>query len=154
MGGVFEAFDISGSALRAERLRMNLIANNLANVTTTRTDGRRLAPFRRQQAIFSLGAPDMTGDDRLGVRLDRVEPDPSPLHRVYNPGHPDAVTDEDIAQSGGRFGPGDRGYVLMPNVDFPIEMVDMIEASRAYEASVTAIQVTKAMLEGVLQVLA
>lgn len=154
MGGLFTAFDVSGSALRAERLRMNLIANNLANVGTTRADGRRGSPYRRKQAIFALGAPDMTGEETLGVRLERVEPDPSPFQRIWRPGHPDAITEEDIAGSGGRLGPEDLGYVRLPNVNLPVEMVDMMEASRAYEANVTAIQVTKAMLESVLQVLA
>ena len=154
MDSIFTTFDISGSALRAERLRMNLIANNLANLTTTRVDGRRATPYRRRQAIFALGAPELTGEAALGVRLDRVEEDPSPFRRVWRPGHPDAVTDEDIVRSDGRLGPGDLGYVFMPNLSLPIEMVDMIEASRAYEANVTAVQITKAMMENVLQVLA
>ena len=153
-GGMFTAFDVSGSALRAERLRMNLIANNLANMTTTRVNGQRATPYRRRQAIFALGAPDMTGDEGLGVRLDRVELDAAPFRRVWRPGHPDAINDADIERSGGRLGPEDRGYVLMPNLSLPVEMVDMIEASRAYEANVTAVQITKAMLEGVLQILA
>ena len=106
--GIFTAFDVSGSALRAERLRMNLIANNLANMTTTRVNGRRATPYRRKQAVFALGAPDMTGDAELGVRLERVALDTAPFRRVFRPDHPDAITDADIANSGGRLASEDN----------------------------------------------
>lgn len=117
------ATDIANSGLYAQRTRMNVIANNVANATTTRTP--RGGAFRRQMAVFrgeQLG-PSVRPDD-FGVSITRVKKDLSPLRQVFNPGHPDA---------------NEEGYVNYPNVDVAVEMVDLISAQRAYEANIAVI---------------
>lgn len=132
---ILSAFNISSSGLSAERLRMEVVANNIANAMSTRTP--RGGPFRRQDVVFaavldeevrrSLGVGQrhrgraIAGTDLLGgVRVEGVVDDPSELPRVYNPNHPDADRD---------------GFVTTPNVQLPIEMVNLITANRAYEAN-------------------
>ena len=143
----FSAIDISASGLAAERYRMEVIANNIANARATRSpDG---GPFRRQEVVFtsveqslsaslaatgSLVAPGALG----GVSIDGVVPDQSEFPLVYNPGHPDA---------------DDNGMVAMPNVRVPFEMVDMITASRAYEANIRSMQAYQRMAEQTLAIL-
>lgn len=123
--------DISVSGLHAQRVRMNTIANNLANVNTTRNDKGFHEVYRRKEVVLKTGNTDVTGSQRYGVEIREVQPDMhSALRREYQPDHPDA----DI-----------HGYVDLPNVRTPIEMIDMIEAARAYEANITSIQVTKKM---------
>ncbi|MAF10705.1 flagellar basal body rod protein FlgC [Candidatus Poribacteria bacterium] len=126
----FSAIDISASALRAERFRMELIAQNIANVNTTRTaEG---GPYRRKEAVFSSMYSDQMGfanqfdpTRKQGVSVTNVLVDQSPPKLLYNPDHPDA---------------GDDGFVRMPNINPVAEMVNMIAASRAYEANIAAIQ--------------
>jgi len=130
--------DISGTALAAQRVRMNTIANNIANVNTTRNDKGFHEVFRRKEVVLKTGSPQGTGSPRYGVEVKEVIPDQSAFIRMYQPGHPDA---------------DEFGYVMMPNVQTPLEMVDMIEASRAYEANLTAIQVTKTMSNKSLELL-
>ncbi len=133
---VFSALDISASGLHAERVRMDVIANNLANANATRTaEG---GPFRRQLVILrgtEAGSPFQAG---LGVRVAGVVDDPTPFPLLYNPGHPDADA---------------NGYVEMPNVNVVAEMVDMITALRSYEANITAIDSTKAMTGRALDII-
>lgn len=137
--GMFGPLEVSASALTAERLRLDTIANNLANANTTRTP--QGGAYRRQVVVFApreqAGWPlaERTGG---GVRVVGIRPDTSPLRRVYNPGHPDADAE---------------GYVLMPNVDPVVEMVDLISAARAYEANVTVINETKNMAVRALDLL-
>ena len=152
-GGIFGTFDISASALRAHRLRMTVISNNLANMDTTRAPDGSLAPYRRKQVVFRQGAPAMTGSGDLGVSFAGILEDATPFRKVYSPGHPDAITAEEAAARPD-LGPEDVGYRLLPNVEMPIEMVDMMEASRAYEANVTAMSISKAMMQNLLEVLA
>jgi flagellar basal-body rod protein FlgC len=124
--GLISTLRVSASGLSAERLRMDLIADNLANANTTRTpDGQ---PYRRKVAIFAPIAPTphMPG----GVRVVQIAQDPSPPRMVYDPSHPDADP---------------NGYVTYPNVDIVHEMVDMITASRAYEANIQAFNAAKDM---------
>ena len=117
VGGFFQMMDISASALHAERARMNVVANNLANAYTTHdTDGNRKT-FRRQMVSFKPGAPDVTGSETLGVQVSEITPDMTSFRKVYQPTHPDA---------------DEKGYVSMPNVDVATEMMDMMVASRAY----------------------
>lgn len=152
---LFRAFEISASGLTAERLRQDIISNNLANADSTRAtrgpDGRWL-PYRRQVAVFqerqssfdslldgymrtqSGGTPQPNGD---GVRVVAVAQDQRPFDRKYDPGNPDADAD---------------GYVLEPNVNPVTEMVDLISASRAYEANVNAINATRAMALKALEI--
>lgn len=144
--GLFQSFEISGSGLSAQRLRMDTIANNLANVNTTRTG--RGGPYRRQMPVFAerQGSPAPAGArgpfagprwNGAGVRVIAVVEDTDPPRLVYDPGHPDA--DED-------------GYVAMPNVNVVTEMVDMIGASRAYEANIAALNAAKAMAMKALEI--
>jgi flagellar basal-body rod protein FlgC len=131
----FSALDISASGLYAERTRMDVIANNLANVNSTRTPEG--GPFRRQLVILKGmqgGAPGGPG----GVRVAGVVDDPTPFPLVYNPGHPDADAE---------------GYVQMPNVNVVEEMVDMITALRAYEANITAIDAHKSIIGSTLDII-
>lgn len=132
--GMFTAIDAAASGLTAERLRLDVIANNIANVNTTRTAAG--GPYRRQMVVFAPRQGTMPFATHLsaqlgeGVRVVGIVEDASPLRRVYDPRHPDAGTD---------------GYVNMPNVNVVTEMVDMITASRAYEANVTAVNAAKSM---------
>lgn len=135
---IFDNLRISGSALTAQRLRMDVIANNIANSETTR--GANGQPFQRQEVFFSpIQAPVRSPSARQGaavsppeegVRVSAIVPDASPPRMVYDPGHPDADA---------------QGYVAYPNIDIVTEMTDMISASRAYEANVTAINAAKSM---------
>jgi flagellar basal-body rod protein FlgC len=147
--GLFDAISISGSGLSAERLRMDVTAENLANAQSTRgADGQ---PYRRREVVLqATGGGDGGFEGALararsagtapagGVQVAAIVSDPAPGRRVYDPGHPDADA---------------QGYVTMPNVDTVSEMVDLIGASRAYEANVTAMQTAKAMFAKTLDLL-
>ena len=134
--------NISASALTAQRLRMDVIAENIANATTTRTaDG---TPYRRKYTVmqeqqvsfsdhFAASKIKMTGG---GVKVAQISEDPSDFKLVYDPQHPDANED---------------GYVSMPNVDTAREMVDFISASRTYEANITMLNATKNMATKALE---
>lgn len=129
---LFRTLETSASALTAERFRMDIISNNIANANTTSTPEG--GPFQRHLAVFASryqqGRP-------AGVQVVGVAKDPTPAKLVYNPGHPDADP---------------RGYVAMPNVDVVSEMVDMISAARAYEANVTVINEAKRMVQKALEI--
>ena len=137
--GLFDGLEISASGLTAERLRMDVTAENLANAQTTRgADGE---PYRRKEVVlqergggFGAALSQAIG----GVEVGGVVEDQTPLKRIYDPGHPDADA---------------QGYVAMPNVDTVTEMVDLIGASRAYEANVTAMQAAKQMFAKTLELL-
>ena len=132
------ALDISGSGLHAERVRMNVIANNLANVNSTRTPEG--GPFRRQLVVLQgKEVQDPNNVQNLGVKVLGVVDDPSAFPLVYSPGHPDANA---------------SGYVQMPNVNVVEEMTDMITALRAYEANITAIDANKNMVSQSLNIIA
>jgi flagellar basal-body rod protein FlgC len=131
---VLSATNISASGLSAERLRMEVVANNIANAYSTRTVAG--GPFRRQDVVFEavyndsaaagLSTGSVPGAGTLGgVRVNSIVDDPSELPFVYDPGNPDA----DL-----------NGYVLYPNVHIPIEMVNLITANRAYEANLKVLQ--------------
>ena len=162
--GLFSSIKISASGLRGQRTKMDVVSRNLANAETTKTaDG---TPYRRQRAIFEQVLGDKVQDNRLSTgadsRLSRthpahmndtasstheaaggmssevsVAPDSSEFRVIYDPGHPDA---------------DEGGYVLMPNVNPISEMVDMITASRAYEANVSAVQTAKDMFNDALKI--
>ncbi|NLE23915.1 MAG: flagellar basal body rod protein FlgC [Clostridiaceae bacterium] len=132
---IFKTFEISASGLTAEKLRMDTIASNIANSTTTRTEDG--GPYRRKIAVFKENLEkeinrisNKTEVVSKGVKVEAVVEDSTPFRRVYDPNHPDA---------------DEEGYVEMPNVNVLNEMVDMIAATRAYEANVTALNATKAM---------
>lgn len=136
--------DISASALTAQRIRMDVIAENLANINTTRTANGD--PYRRRYVVMQQ-REDQTFSGVLerakaqsngsGVRVTEIRQDQSPFKLDYNPEHPDA---------------NDEGYVRMPNVDLVVEMVDMMAATRSYEANITAANAIKAMALKALEI--
>jgi flagellar basal-body rod protein FlgC len=152
--GMFTGLDISSSALVAERLRMETYSNNLANWRTLREQGRRLAPYRRRTPVFASGDPATTGSDQLGVRFVGVQYRRSFIARPSDdPQHdPDAVRPEDL--EGRPELESYMGHRLYPDVSLSEEMVDMIGASRAYEANITAMQLTRSMMQSALQIIA
>ncbi len=138
---MFGALDISTSGLVAQRVRLDTIAANIAaaDVTRARTDaGGRAVPYRRQYPLFEA-ALDRAGRAR-GVRVAAIAEDRSPFRKgEYNPASPDAADD---------------GHVYYPNVDLATEYVNAMEATRAYEANVTAMEATKSMLSATLRLIA
>ncbi len=146
--GLFLGIDASASGLTAERLRMDVIANNIANSNTTRTD--RGGAYHRRYVVFEprerepktfeqtlLKAVGATRQVSEGVRAVEIAEDDTQGPLVYDPGHPDANAD---------------GYVERPNVNIVSEMIDMITAQRAYEANSTAISAAKAMMSKALEI--
>jgi flagellar basal-body rod protein FlgC len=137
--GLFDALDAYGSALSAERLRMDVTAENLANAQSTRGANDN-GPYKRKEVVLEQAGSSFA-DSLQAARSARVAgivEDPTPARRVYDPGHPDADA---------------QGYVTMPNVNTVTEMTDLISASRAYEANVTAMQTAKAMFARTLDLL-
>ena len=136
---ILSATNISASGLSAERLRMEVVANNIANAFSTRTP--RGGPFRRQDLVFSavlnerLRKGDGSASGLGGVRVEGIVDDPSELQLIYQPGHPDA---------------DNNGFVLFPNVSLPIEMVNLITANRAYEANLKVLQAYRQQAEQAL----
>jgi flagellar basal-body rod protein FlgC len=144
---MFDAIDIAASGMTAERLRMDVTAENLANAQTTRTPGG--GPYRRQTVVLQQAGGDFAGQlagavgagsgaEPAGVEAVGIVPDDSPLRRVYDPGHPDADA---------------QGYVTMPNVNPVTEMVELIDSSRAYQANVTAMQTAKTAFTKTIELL-
>jgi flagellar basal-body rod protein FlgC len=139
--GLFTGIEISSSALTAQRLRMDIISNNIANEGTTRSgqvdSNGRPVPYRREYPVFEAGVSFTTylkglgiRDATPGVKVKAIVEDNSPFPLIYKPNHPDADPE---------------GYVKMPNVNVMQEMVDLIDASRAYEASISALNAAKEM---------
>lgn len=147
---IFNSINTSGSALTAQRLRMDTIASNIANAETTRAtmneDGE-YEPYRRKTVTFEENggsfssylnrASNTKQGAGSGVRVAGITEDDEPFTQVYNPSHPDA---------------GEDGYVAMPNVDPLQEMVDLMSTTRSYEANVTSINATKSMLMKALEI--
>lgn len=160
-----DIYDITASAMTAQRLRMDTIAANLANVNTTRLPNGEIGAYRRKNMVFapllenkdtqdlntsgfgkqeiglssqgSVGSKGVHGSQGLGVHVLQISTDrETPMRMVYDPSHPDANKD---------------GFVEYPNVNAVTEMVDMISASKAYEASISAFKSTKSMNEATLQ---
>lgn len=135
------AFDISTSALVAQRARIHAIAGNIANVATTRNETGELAPFKPRTVVFQADEDQTTPSGGVGVKVASVETDNvEPLWR-YQPGHPDAA----------REGPR-KGYVAYPNINLINEFVDATEATRAYEANLGVMEVTKSMAQQTLRI--
>ncbi|WP_379151312.1 flagellar basal body rod protein FlgC [Paenibacillus sp. sgz5001063] len=142
------SFGISASALTAQRLRMDVVSSNIANAETTRAsvvDGKAV-PYRRKMVVLEAAQNDsfsnilqskMSSGGSQGVKVQSIIEDSSPLKPVYNPSHPDADA---------------NGYVYMPNVDITKEMVDMLSASRSYEANVTMLNASKSMVSKALEI--
>ena len=136
---MFGALDISTSALIAQRIRLDTIAGNIANAQTTIRDDGEEGPYKRRFPLFT------TGDGRggPGVHVKEIREDPSDPKMVYEPGHPHAI------QTGPK-----KGYVAYPNVDPSTEMINAMLASRAYEANITVMEMTKSMQSSALRLLA
>lgn len=141
----FNSMNINASGLTAQRLRMDIISQNIANINTTRTENGQ--PYRRKTVLFeernsssSFGSILKNNMDQLngsGVRVSRIVEDNSEFKVVYDPEHPDA---------------DENGYVRMPNVNIIEEMVNMISANRSYEANVTAMNTNKNMALKALEI--
>ena len=145
---MFGGMEISASALTAQRLRMNVTAENIANAETTKgADGN---PYRRKEVVLqSVGQAGTFGSQLSramgssgvapgGVQATEIAEDQTNGKLVYDPSHPDA---------------DEQGYIRMPNVDTVTEMVDLIDAQRAYEANVTAMSAAKQMFAKTLEIL-
>jgi flagellar basal-body rod protein FlgC len=136
MQSEFNIMNISATGLSAQRFRIELISTNIANSETTRTE--KGEPYRRKVPVFQELVRNIRGRrENSGVIVKSVYEDPSDFRIVYDPTHPDA---------------DENGYVRLPNVNIIREMVDMINAQRAYEANATAINTTKAMITSALQI--
>ncbi len=142
------SFDISASGMSAQRMRMDIAAENIANMDTTRTEGG--GAYRRKDIVFeSYGAGSFREALRnasvgkgfsarnTGVRVAAIVEDDREMKQVYNPGHPDA---------------DENGYVTLPNVDLLKETVDSMSATRSYEANVTALNAMKLMAQKALDI--
>ncbi|GAA0461211.1 flagellar basal body rod protein FlgC [Alkalibacillus silvisoli] len=147
---IFHGMNTSGSALTANRFKMDVVSSNLANANTTRAqmneDGE-FEPYRRKLVSqeprdasfnsFLQKSMNRSSNPGTGVRVQSIEEDQSPFEQVYNPSHPDANED---------------GYVQMPNVDPLKEMLDLMSTSRSYEANVTALNASKGLLMKSLEI--
>lgn len=136
---LFRNFEINASALTAERLRMDIISNNIANANTTMTkDG---GPYSRQVPVFAEALVEQLSSQGVitrpaGVKVTKIKSDGKPPRMVYDPSHPNANA---------------AGYVAYPDINTVTEMVDLISASRAYEANVTAFNAAKDMFKAALE---
>ncbi len=135
-------FSISASGLSAQRLRMDLIAANLANAQSTESSSG--GPYQRQDAVLRAVSPDQPFGNFLSasssaraVEVERVVQDDADPRQVYDPGHPHA---------------DETGHVAMPNIDVMSEMVDLMSATRAYEANIAAIDATRRVLQAALEI--
>jgi flagellar basal-body rod protein FlgC len=149
--GLFSSINVAASGLSAQRTRLDVISNNIANADTTRTPEG--GPFRRSRVIFRPRVQQpywrspflpktLNNGVGQGVRIAEIEKDSDAKPRlVYDPTHPDAI----------KTGPR-QGYVEMPNVNVVDEMVDMISASRSYEANVAVVNGSKSMFQNALNI--
>ena len=143
--GFFNSLDVNATGLSAQQLRMDVISQNIANVDTTKTENgtpykRKIALFQeRTQSPFSKYFNDAMSKSVAGngVRVSRIVEDESEGTKVYEPGHPEA---------------DEEGYITKPNVNIVTEMVNMISASRSYEANITAMNLTKGMIAKTLEI--
>ncbi|PHS03415.1 MAG: flagellar basal body rod protein FlgC [Blastopirellula sp.] len=133
------ALDISTSGLIAQRIRMNAISSNIANMSTLRDENGKVAPYKARHVIFKTDDQISTASGAMGVKVDSVEVDElEPLTR-YQPNHPLA---------------DDEGYVAYPKIDMTEQFVNAMEATRAYEANIGVIEMTKGMAQQSLRILA
>jgi flagellar basal-body rod protein FlgC len=137
---MIRALDITSSALVAQRTRLNVIAGNMANAFTTEQEDGTIEPYRRRCVSFAPGQPSGSGP---GVHVTEIYEDPSEFEWRYDPGHPHAL----------KVGPR-AGYVQYPNVNLTMEYVDAMEASRAYEANIAVMNVSKTMVQQAIQLFA
>jgi flagellar basal-body rod protein FlgC len=134
---MYGSLNISTSALVAQRSRLEAISANMAMRDAVVDPSKNPDDFRRRVAIFTPGDPSSSSDK--GVHISDIKLDRSPFRKVHDPGHPFADAE---------------GYIRLPNIDSAMEMVNALEASRAYEANITAAEATKSMLQTTLRLLA
>ena len=132
---LISGIDITAGALNAQKTRLDIVAQNIANAQTTRTTTG--APYQRQVVSFETELIKQTGQSFQSVRVAGITPDRTPGQKVYNPQHPDAGAD---------------GMVTMPNVNLSFEMVDLITASRAYEANLAVVKSARQMAMKTLEI--
>ena len=132
------ALDITTSGLVAQRTRLNTISSNLANINSTRNEYGQKAPYQPRFVVFQTDDAIHGPAGSVGVKVSSVEIDPRPPLMKYEPGHVDANAE---------------GYVAYPNIDLTTQFVDALEATRAYEANVGVIEVTKDMTTNTLRIL-
>ena len=135
-----KSLETSASGLSVQRKRMDIIASNLANIETTRTD--KGGPYRRKMVVMRTKEIDQDFNEMFnssvkGVQIDEIVEDQAPFKRVYNPSHPDADSD---------------GYLSKPNVDLIVETTNMLMARRAFEANIAAIKATRQMIIKALEI--
>ena len=135
-----KSLETSASGLYAQRKRMDIIASNLANIETTRTE--KGGPYRRKMVVMKTkemdqGFDKMFNDSVKGVQIEDIVEDQAPFNKVYNPSHPDADSD---------------GYLYKPNVDLIVETTNMLMAKRAFEANIAAIKATRQMAIKALEI--
>jgi flagellar basal-body rod protein FlgC len=140
---MFSALDISTSALVAQRVRLNAISSNLANVSTTRNEAGELDPYQPRFVVFQTDGNVRSPEGAVGVQVAAVEVSAREPRYKLQPGHPDAI------QQGPK-----KGYVAYPDINLVQESVDALEATRAYEANVGVIEVTKNLNQSTLRILA
>jgi flagellar basal-body rod protein FlgC len=136
---MFTSLDVSTSGLVAQRARLNAISSNIANMSTTRDENGEATPYQPRYVTFETDTSLKTPGGGAGVRIGSVEYSDEPPKMKYEPGHPDA---------------DEQGYVRYPAVDMTTEFVDALEATRAYEANIGVIEVTKNMAEQALRIIA
>ncbi|WP_068672399.1 flagellar basal body rod protein FlgC [Oceanobacillus sp. Castelsardo] len=146
---IFDALNTSSSALTAQRLRMDVVSSNIANAQTTRAtrnENGEYEPYRRKMVVlesdkntFQQYLEKASGNKKAtsGVKVSAIIEDEKPFKLVFNPNHPDA---------------DENGYVQLPNVDPLQEMVDLMSATRSYEANITAVNASKSMLMKALEI--
>jgi flagellar basal-body rod protein FlgC len=136
---MFSSLDVSTSGLVAQRARLNAISSNIANMSTTRNERGEPDPYQPRYVTFQTDNAISTPGGGAGVKIDSVEYSTEPPQMKYEPGHPDA---------------DERGFVRYPAVNMTMEFVDALEATRAYEANIGVIEVTKNMTEQTLRIIA
>lgn len=140
---MFPSIDISTSALVAQRTRLAAISNNIANISTTHNEAGEAVPYQARFAVFQTDTDSVNSFGAAGVKVKSVETaDLDPLYR-YQPGHPDAIRSGEHA-----------GYVAYPNINLMTEFTDALEATRAYEANIGVIEVSKDLSQQTLRILA
>ncbi len=136
------AMDISTSALVAQRTRLNAIASNIANMSTTRNENGDVEPYQSRFIVFQEDKEMKMASGATGVKVASVEMDTVEPNYKYQPGHPMAIKDGDH-----------KGYVAYPNINMTREFVDAMEASRAYEANIGVMEVTKNIGQQTLRII-
>jgi flagellar basal-body rod protein FlgC len=136
---MLSSLDVSTSALVAQRTRLNAISSNIANMSTTRNERGEAVPYQARYVTFQTDTKNTTAGGGSGVKIGSVETSNTPPRMKYEPGHPDADA---------------QGYVHYPAIDMTTEFVDAMEASRAYEANIGVIEVSKDMAQHTLRIIA